>query len=75
MRDDIEGFAVDDGHGAVLQVTISAGIVTWQPQQYPAVDMARLAQQMENIAGKALAQSQAQGGNRVTLSRLSTLMV
>jgi diguanylate cyclase (GGDEF)-like protein len=75
MRDDIEGFAVDDGRGAVLQVTVSIGMVTWEPQQYPAVDMPHLARQMESVAGKALAQSQAKGGNRTSLSRLSTLMV
>ncbi len=39
MRLDIESFAVDDGRGAVLQVTISAGLVTWEPQQFPAVDV------------------------------------
>ena len=75
MRDDIEGFAVDDGRGAVLQVTVSIGIVTWEPQQYPAIDMPKLARQMEGAASKALALSQTKGGNRVTLSRLSTLMV
>jgi diguanylate cyclase (GGDEF)-like protein len=75
MRADIEGFAVDDGRGAVLQSTISIGIVTWEPQQYPAVDMPRLARQMEGVASKALAQSQAKGGNRISLSRLSTLIV
>ena len=75
MRDDIEGFAVDDGRGAVLQVTVSIGMVTWEPQQYPAVDMPHLARQMENVAGKALAQSQSRGGNQISLSRLSTLMV
>jgi hypothetical protein len=50
-------------------------MVTWEPQQYPAVDMPHLARQMESVAGKALAQSQAKGGNRTSLSRLSTLMV
>ncbi|MDH5173439.1 MAG: GGDEF domain-containing protein, partial [Gammaproteobacteria bacterium] len=75
MRDDIEGFAVDDGRGAVLQVTVSVGMVTWEPQQYPAVDMPHLARQMEAVASKALALSQAKGGNRITLSRLSTLIV
>ena len=73
MRDDVEGFAVDDGRGAVLQVTISIGIVTWEPQRYPAVDTPRLARNMENVASKALALSQGGGGNRVTLSRLSAL--
>jgi diguanylate cyclase (GGDEF)-like protein len=75
MRDDIEGFAVDDGRGAVLQVTISVGMVTWEPQQYPAIDMPHLARQMESVANKALAASQAKGGNCTTLSRLSTLIV
>ena len=70
MRDDIEAFAVDDGRGAVLQVTISVGIVTWEPHRSGAVDMPQLARQMENAAGQALAISQMQGGNRVTLSRL-----
>jgi diguanylate cyclase (GGDEF)-like protein len=75
MRDDIEGFAVDDGRGAVLQVTVSIGMVTWEPQQYPAVDMPRLARQMESVASKALALSQTKGGNRTSVSRLSTLIV
>jgi diguanylate cyclase (GGDEF)-like protein len=75
MRDDIEDFAVDDGRGAVLQVTVSIGMVTWEPQQYPAVDMPHLARQMESAAGKGLALSQTKGGNRITLSRLSTLIV
>ncbi len=75
MRDDIEGFAVDDGRGAVLQVTVSIGMVTWEPQQYPAVDMPHLARQMEGVAKKALEQSQSKGGNCITLSRLSTLIV
>ena len=75
MRDDIEDFAVDDGRGAVLQVTVSVGLVSWEPQQYPAVDMPHLARQMESVASKGLALSQTKGGNRVTLSRLSTLIV
>jgi GGDEF domain-containing protein len=74
MRADIESFAVDDGRGAVLQVTLSVGMVSWEPQQYPAVDLPHLARQMEMVAGKALALSQAKGGNRITLSRLSTLI-
>jgi diguanylate cyclase (GGDEF)-like protein len=74
MRADIEGFAVDDGRGAVLHVTVSIGMVTWEPQQYPAVDLPHLARQMETVANKALALSQAKGGNRITLSRLSTLI-
>ena len=64
----------DDGRGAVLQVTVSVGMVTWEPQQYPAVDLPHLARQMETVANKALALSQAKGGNRITLSRLSTLI-
>jgi len=75
MRTDIEDFAIDDGRGAVLQVTLSVGMVTWEPQQYPAVDMPKLAKQMESVGFKALAIAQSRGGNTVTMSRLSTLIV
>jgi len=75
MRSDINTFSVDDGQGAVLEVTLSAGVVTWEPQQYPAVDLPHLAKQMETVAVKALNSAQSRGGNQVALSRLSTLMV
>ena len=54
MRLDIEDFAIDDGRGAVLQVTVSIGLVTWEPNQYPAVDMPQLARQMQSVGEKAL---------------------
>ncbi len=75
MREDIEDFAMDDGRGAVLQVCISIGLVSWEPKNYPAVDMPQLARQMETVAGKALETAQSKGGNRVALSRLSTLLL
>lgn len=75
MREDIENFAVDDGRGAVLEVTLSIGMVTWEPQQFPAVDMAQLAKQMEACGLKALENAQAKGGNSVAPGRLSTLLV
>ena len=75
MREDIEDFAIDDGRGAVLQVTVSIGLVSWETQHYPAVDMPQLARQMESVANKALAASQSRGGNKVSISRLSTLLV
>lgn len=75
MREDIQDFAIDDGRGAVLQVTLSVGMVTWEPQQFPAIDMPQLARQMEAVALKALESARAKGGDAVTLSRLSTLIV
>jgi len=75
MLEDIEEFAVDDGRGAVLQVMLSAGLVSWEPQEYPAVDMPQLARQMENGAAKALKTAQSRGGNQVAQSRLSTMML
>jgi len=75
MRGDIEGFAIDDGRGAVLQVCVSIGLVTWEPQQFPAVDMPQLARQMETVGNKALDDAKARGGNCVALSRLSTLIL
>lgn len=75
MRGDIEDFAIDDGRGAVLQVTLSIGTVTWEPQHYPAVDMPQLARQMESVGSKALEAARAKGGNNVAVGRLSTLIV
>ena len=75
MRLDIETFSIDDGRGAVLQVCISIGLVTWEPQQYPAVDMPQLARQMQSVASKALEDARSQGGNCVAQSRLSTMML
>lgn len=75
MRGDIEEFAIDDGRGAILQVTLSIGLVTWEPQHYPAVDMPQLAKQMESVGVKALESSKSHGGNKVSIARLSTLIV
>ena len=75
MRRDIDDFSIDDGRGAVLQVTVSVGQVTWEPQNYPAVDMPQLARQMESVGRKALETALSKGGNQVALSRLSTLIV
>jgi diguanylate cyclase (GGDEF)-like protein len=75
MRLDIEDFAVDDGRGAILHVTLSLGLVTWEPSQYPAVDMVRLAVQMQETAGKGLQRAQSEGGNHTNMARLTALLV
>jgi len=75
MRTDIENFAIDDGRGAILQVTLSLGLVTWEPAHYPAVDLPRLAIQMQSAADKGLQRARSDGGNRMSMTRLSTLMV
>lgn len=75
MRKDIEEFSIDDGRGAVLQVCISIGMVTWEPQQFPAINMPQLAVQMETVGNKALEDAKSRGGNCVALSRLTTMMV
>jgi GGDEF domain-containing protein len=75
MRVDIDNFAIDDGRGAILHVTLSVGVVTWEPQHFPAVDMAQLAKQLESEASKAVKTAAESGGNSVVIGRLSTLMV
>ena len=75
MRADVEDFPIDDGRGAILQACMSIGLVTWEPQQYPAVDMQRLAQQMESVGSNGLDSAKSRGGNCVAQSRLSTMMV
>ena len=75
MRRDIEDFAIDDGRGAILHVTISLGLVTWEPSQYPAVDMPHLAVQMQAAAEKSLQRGRGEGGNCTNMARLSSLLV
>jgi len=75
IRNDLEDFAIDDGRGAVLYVTASVGLVAWEPEHYPAVDMGSLARQIQGAADKALQLSKSKNGNQTTISRLSTLMV
>ncbi|NQX88072.1 MAG: GGDEF domain-containing protein [Halioglobus sp.] len=75
MRGDIEDFAIDDGRGAVLQTTISAGLVTWEQQQFPAVDMEQLARQMVALSIRALGDARSRGGNNVARSHLSTIVL
>ncbi|MAL95993.1 MAG: hypothetical protein CME40_13035 [Haliea sp.] len=75
LRRDIEQFLIDDGRGAVLQVTLSTGLVTWEPQQYPAVDMAQLAKQIQSVGVKAVQSAAANNGNQVKVARLSTLII
>lgn len=75
MRQDVEDFSIDDGRGAVLQVTLSIGLVTWEPDHYPAIDMVRLARQIQSVAVKGLNASLSRNGNQVSIARLSTLMV
>ncbi|MFV0478045.1 MAG: diguanylate cyclase domain-containing protein [Parahaliea sp.] len=75
LRQDIGHFTVDDGRGANLQVTLSLGYACWEPEHFPAVDFVALARQLQNAAAKGLADALAAGGNRVRMSRLTTLMV
>lgn len=75
LRRDIEQFLIDDGRGAVLQATLSIGLVAWEPRQYPAVDMAQLARQIQSVGIKALQSAAANNGNQVKVARLSTLII
>jgi diguanylate cyclase (GGDEF)-like protein len=71
MRTDIEDFAVDDGRGAVLHVTVALGLVTWEPQTQAKGELPHLAVQMQAAAGKSLQRAQADGGNRINVGRLN----
>jgi diguanylate cyclase (GGDEF)-like protein len=75
MRIDIDDFAVDDGRGAILHVTLSVGMVTWEPAQLSGVDMPQLAIQMQTVAEKGLRRASSEGGNRVVVSSLSAPIV
>ncbi|MDP4652406.1 MAG: GGDEF domain-containing protein, partial [Haliea sp.] len=75
LRKDVENLLIDDGRGAVLQVTLSLGLVTWEPERYPAVDMAQLARHIQSACSKAVQSAVAGNGNKLKLGRLSALMI
>ena len=75
IRRDIERFAIDDGRGAVLYVSLSIGLVCWEPTRHPVESSDRLAGQMESEAMGAMDKSIRAGGNRISVARLGLLML
>ncbi len=58
-----------------VALSASLGLTTWFPKQYPAVNMEQLSRQLVNSVNAALKKSTAQGGNAVSLARLTTLLL
>jgi diguanylate cyclase (GGDEF)-like protein len=75
MRQDINEFAIDDGRGAVLHVSLSVGLVCWEPSRHPVESSERLATQMESEAEAAMQKAERGGGNRISVARLGLLML
>lgn len=75
MRSDIDGFAIDDGRGAVLYITLSIGMVCWEPGRHPLDDSERLATQMQTETESAMQSARRAGGNRLSVARLGLLMI
>ena len=75
MRSDTEFMEIDDGRGANLFASLSIGLTTWNPQNYPAINMEQLAGQVKSTALQGLRRAAEAGGNRVTVSRLTAMLV
>jgi diguanylate cyclase (GGDEF)-like protein len=75
MRSDTEFMEIDDGRGANLFASLSIGLVTWSPQNYPAINMEQLAGQMQTAARQGLNRAATAGGNRISMARLTTMLV
>ncbi|MBT4522882.1 MAG: diguanylate cyclase [Halieaceae bacterium] len=69
---DIEDFTIDDGRGAIMYVTLSIGLVTWDPEQRPVEDKVRLVQQMLAAGGQGLHMSLVAKGNMVSAVNFDT---
>ena len=74
MRSDTEFMEIDDGRGANLFASLSIGLTCWAPQNYPAINMEQLAQQLKTNSFQALERSRDGGGNRVSLVRLAAVL-
>lgn len=75
MRQAIENLAIDDGRGAVLYVTLSIGLVCWEPARHPVESDDRLSRQLESEAEGAMLSADRAGGNQVSVARLGLLML
>lgn len=75
LRSEAEFMEIDDRRGANLFANLSVGLTSWNPQTYPAVNMEQLANQMRNGARQALERAREKGGNRVVVTRLTTMIV
>lgn len=75
LRRDLQNFAIDDGRGAVLYVSLSLGLVSWDPSRHPVEASERLAQQMEREAQNAMEKAARAGGDRLSVARLGLLML
>ncbi len=75
LRSDTEFMEIDDGRGANLFASLSLGMVTWSPQSYPAINMEKLSRQVLSAAQQGVRRSTAGGGNRVSIVRLTTMLV
>jgi len=75
MRSDTEFMEIDDGRGANLFTSLSIGLVSWNPKNYPAINMEQLAGQIESSARSGLLRGQTNGGNRVAVARLTGMLV
>lgn len=74
IRSDTEFMEIDDGRGANLFASLSIGITSWAPQNYPAINMEQLAEQLKTNSLQALERSHSEGGNRVSVSRLAAML-
>ncbi len=74
IRSETEFMEIDDGRGANLFASLAIGMSTWTPQNYPAINMEQLAEQLKTNASQAMERSHRDGGNRVSLSRLAAML-
>ena len=75
MRSETEFMEIKDGRGGNLFVSLSIGLTSWTPQNYPAINMEQLAAQLKTVASRAMEKSAGRGGNRVSVGRLAAMLV
>ena len=75
IRSEMEFMEINDGRGGNLFVSLSIGLTSWSPQNYPAINMEHLASQLKSVAERALEKSVERGGNCVSVSRLAPMLV
>jgi hypothetical protein len=57
----------------VLYVTLSVGLISWDPELHPVDDAEQLAQELESQCNAAMERVRRDGGNGLSVARLPSM--
>ncbi|MEM1141007.1 MAG: diguanylate cyclase [Pseudomonadota bacterium] len=75
LRSDLDQYVPEDPNGVALYVSLSIGMVCWNPRAHPVASSERLGAQLEREAESAMRTAERAGGNQISVAHLGLLML